>query len=232
MLSGYVETVQRHLVDAFVLVDTHPGDPRPTWLSERSIPWVAFGRIWNDETATTWADVDGQAGTVAAVDHLVEQGYDRIGFLGWPVGSAVGDDRRQGWAVSTARHGVDVTPQAACEQGIAEATAVAGSLLDAVGRGGAIVCASDALAIGVLHAALSRGWALGPDLGLIGFDGSNTADMCGITTLVQPLDRIADHCLAVVHDLLDGAAPPPAGSLFEPHLIPGPSTIRNPKGTS
>jgi DNA-binding LacI/PurR family transcriptional regulator len=230
MMGGYVDTVQRHLVDAFVLVDTHPGDPRPSWLSERSIPWVAFGRIWNDETATAWADVDGQAGTTAAVDHLVAQGYERIGFLGWPTGSAVGDDRRQGWAAATARHGIDVTPHVTCEQGIAEATAMAESLLDTVGRGGAVVCASDVLAIGVLHAALSRGWAVGPDLGLVGFDGSSSADMCGITTLAQPLDRIADHCLAVVHGLVDGDAPPTAGSLFEPHLIPGPSTIRNPKG--
>ena len=89
-LDGYIDTVQRHLVDAFVIVDTHPMDPRPAWLSQRAIPWVAFGRVWDDETLTNWADVDGRAGTAAAVDHLVERGYETIGYLGWPVGSAGG----------------------------------------------------------------------------------------------------------------------------------------------
>ena len=51
-LDGYIDTVQRHLVDAFVIVDTHPMDPRPAWLSQRAIPWVAFGRVWDDETLT------------------------------------------------------------------------------------------------------------------------------------------------------------------------------------
>lgn len=231
MLGGYVDTVHRHLVDAFVLIDTHPGDPRPSWLSERSIPWVAFGRIWNDETATTWADVDGRAGTASAVDHLVDRGYERIGYLGWPAGSAVGDDRREGWSAATARHRIDEAPVAVCEQGIEEATRAAEPLLEAIGRGGAVVCASDALAIGVLHASLARGWSVGPDVGLVGFDGSSAAQMCGITTLVQPLEQIADHCLAAVHDLLNGGAPPVSGSLFQPHLVTGPSTDRTKKGT-
>ena len=77
-LDGYIDTVQRHLVDAFVIVDTHPMDPRPAWLSQRAIPWVAFGRVWDDETLTNWADVDGRAGTAAAVDHLVERGLPTV----------------------------------------------------------------------------------------------------------------------------------------------------------
>lgn len=226
MLDGYVDTVHRHLVDAFVLTDTHPGDPRPAWLSQRSIPWVAFGRIWNDETATTWADVDGQAGTAAAVDHLIERGYERIGFLGWPAGSAVGDDRRHGWATATARAGIDEAPSAVCEQDIGDARRAAGVLLDAVGCGGAVVCASDALALGVFHAALARGWQLGADFGLVGFDGSSTARMCNITTLAQPLERIAEHSLGLLGDLLDGAAAPPTGSLFQPDLVTRASTDR------
>jgi LacI family transcriptional regulator len=226
MSGGYADMVRRHLIDAFIIVDTHRGDARPGWLSERSIPWAAFGRVYDDTDVTTWADVDSRAGTQAAVDHLVARGYERIGYLGWPSGSSVGDDRRAGWAEATGRHGVDVGPEGSCEQDIAEATAAARTLLDEVGRGGAVVCASDALAIGVLHAALERGWRRGPDLGLVGFDGSGVAQMCGLTTLAQPLALIADHCLTVVHDLLDGAPPPPAGVFFEPELIVGTSTDR------
>ena len=230
MVAGYADTVRRHLVDAFVIVDTHPDDPRPSWLADRSIPWAAFGRIYDDQTQTTWADVDGRAGTAAAVDHLVERGYERVGYLGWPAGSAVGDDRQSGWATAIRFHGLAEMASAVSEQGIGDAAVAAGPLLDAIGRGGAVVCASDALALGVLHAALERGWQVGRDLGLVGFDGSSAAEMCGLTTLVQPLDRIADRCLTLVHDLLDGASAPPSGALFQPTLVAGPSTDRNQKG--
>lgn len=232
MVSGYADMVHRHLVDAFVIADTHPGDPRPAWLAERSIPWVAFGRIYDDSDVTTWADVDGRAGTAAAVDHLVERGYERIGFLGWPAGSAVGDDRRSGWADGLSRHGLAAGPASTCEQDIAAATVSAGALLDGVGCGGAVVCASDALAIGVLHAAMQRGWRPGIDVGIVGFDGSAAAEMCALTTVVQPLGRIADHLLTLVHDLLAGGAPPPTGALLTPALHVGRSTDRTQKGTS
>src|SRR5690606_29582717 len=103
-LDGYRSMVQRRLVDAFVIADTHAGDPRPEWLQRAGVPYAAFGRVYDDPSVTAWADVDGYAGTAAAVDHLLEQGYDRIGYLGWPAGSEVGDTRRSGWAESVARH--------------------------------------------------------------------------------------------------------------------------------
>lgn len=232
MVTGYETMVHGHLVDAFVIADTHRGDPRPAWLDARSIPWAAFGRIYDDPTCTTWADVDGRAGTAGAVEHLVGQGYRRVGFLGWPLGSPVGDDRRAGWRDGIDAHGLEPGPAGSCEQGIAEATTAADALLDDLGRGGALVCASDALAIGVLHAALARGWQIGADIGVVGFDGSPAADMCGLTTVVQPLDRIADHLLGVVHGLLAGAPPPRAGALLRPTLRVGASTDPTTKGIS
>lgn len=224
MVSGYDGMVRSHLVDAFVIADTHRHDPRPAWLSARSIPWAAFGRIYDDPTATNWADVDGRAGTVTAVDHLVEQGYRRIGYLGWPAGSPVGDDRRTGWHDGVLAHDLELGPEAVCEQDITDATHAATGLLDAIGVGGAVVCASDALAVGVLHAALARGWRPGVDIGIVGFDGSAMAEMCGLTTIAQPLDEIADHLLGLVHDLLAGGAPSATGELFRPTLVVGSSS--------
>ena len=70
MIEGYRLMRARGLVDAFVLADTHHGDPRPPWLDENGIPFAAFGRVWDDPTNTSWVDVDGAAGTRAAVGAL------------------------------------------------------------------------------------------------------------------------------------------------------------------
>ena len=102
MLDGYRQMWARRLVDAFVIADTHHGDPRPPWLEGNGIPFASFGRVWDDPTNTRWVDVDGAAGTRAAVAHCVAAGYRTVAYLGWPHGSIVGDDRRHGWELACA----------------------------------------------------------------------------------------------------------------------------------
>ena len=61
------------------------------------MPFVTFGRPWGAPDTHSWVDVDNAAGTAMATRHLLDAGHRRIGFLGWPAGSGVGDARRDGW---------------------------------------------------------------------------------------------------------------------------------------
>lgn len=232
MLSGYQDMVRRRLVDAFVLSDTHPGDPRPVWLSRAGIPYASFGRVYDDPAITSWADVDGAGGVEMAVAHLAARGYGTVAFLGWPEGSAVGDDRRRGWLAATSAPHPVRGPSATSEQELPQAAAAAATLLDQLGPGDAVVCASDVLALGVHHAASARGWEPGRDIGITGFDGSAPARLHGITTLAQPLDDIAELLLSVVHDQLAGLPAPDQGALLLPSLTIAPSTTSPQEGTS
>ena len=72
VLSAYQSMLGTGLVDGFVLANTRHGDPRPTWLLEHGVPFVAFGRLWDLPELTQWVDVDGRAGVRAAVAHLAE----------------------------------------------------------------------------------------------------------------------------------------------------------------
>lgn len=229
MLDGYREMRARGLVDAFVVADTHHGDPRPPWLEERGIPFASFGRVWDDPTFTAWVDVDGAVGTREAVAHCAAAGYRTIGFLGWPEGSVVGDDRRAGW-----RQGVGATPEvvagpeATADQDLDAAREAAGRLLRDLGPGDAVVCASDVLALGVHHQLLLAGHRPGADVGVVGFDGSETAAMHHLTSVAQPLDEIADQILSLLDRALAGDARPAQGLLLEPRLVQSRSTRRDP----
>lgn len=219
-VSSYEDLVARRIADGFVLTDTRHDDPRPAWLDANHVPYAAFGRVWDDPSVTSWVDVDGAAGVDAAVRHLAHQGYERIGFLGWPEGSPVGDDRRSGWARATEALGL-AHPEwsAGTQQVLQSATAAAASLIDALGRGGAIVCASDTLALGAWQVLTERGLRCGPDFGLVGFDDTDLAEALGLTSLHQPLDEVADH---VLHLLGIGAvphAPAAHGLLLSPELV-------------
>ncbi|WP_195908224.1 substrate-binding domain-containing protein [Nostocoides sp. HKS02] len=214
-ISAYEDLLASRLVDGFVLTDTRHGDPRPQWLRENGIPFASFGRIWDDPTHTAWVDVDGAAGIEAAVRHLAGNGFERIGFLGWPPGSAVGDDRRLGWSRATLDLGMDSAAwQATAAQDISLASAAAGPLIDRLGRGGAIVCASDVLAAGAWVVLRERGWRPGVDMGLVGFDDGDLASALGLSSVRQPLAVAADRVL----ELLDGKGLE-AGLVIPPELV-------------
>ena len=109
-IDGYDELLRSAAVDAFVVTDTYRGNPQATWLTGRAVPFVAFGRPWGDPTARhPWVDVDGRAGVVQAVDHLVERGHSRIAWLGWQKGSYIGEDRRSGWVDQMHAHGLSTS---------------------------------------------------------------------------------------------------------------------------
>ncbi|MEU7910178.1 LacI family DNA-binding transcriptional regulator [Microbispora bryophytorum] len=219
--------------DAFVLTSTHHGDLRTTWLLNHKVPFVTFGRPWSADSAGAahaWVDVDGAAGTAAATRHLLDAGHRVIGFLGWPPGSGVGEDRREGWARTLAAAGVDPAGLSrATGDDVADGEKAAHDLLRSDLGVTALVCVSDSLALGALHATRSPGLGGRPGGGaverpvaVIGFDDTPVAKAVGLTSLSQPLTQAAAHCVALLTTLLDGQAnpgEPPANVLLEPSLV-------------
>ena len=215
-LTAYTDAVAAHLADGYILTDTRHEDPRPGWLRERRIRYAAFGRLWDDPSDDAWVDVDGRAGVRQAVDHLLGAGYERIGYLGWPLGSPVGDDRRAGWVEALTAAGLDTSGlDVLIAQDLRESPNAAGPLLDAVGKGGAIVCASDVLAVGVWELLKDRGWRVGRDVGLVGFDDSDLAHSLRLTSIRQPLPQVAEAVLGIV----GGEPEAPRGLLLTPELV-------------
>jgi DNA-binding LacI/PurR family transcriptional regulator len=216
-------------IDGFVLTSTHHDDARTAWLLEHDVPFVAFGRAWSsllDPFAAphSWVDVDGGAGTSEATAHLLERGHRRIGFLGWPAGSGVGDDRRAGWRRALTAAGAEHVDELflGVEDSVPEGARGALELFD---RGAtALVCASDSLAIGAVAARRERP-AL-PDGGeapVIGFDDTPVAAALGLSSVHQPVERIAERVLALLLKQLTrphgGAAPVPDHVLLPSSLV-------------
>jgi DNA-binding LacI/PurR family transcriptional regulator len=222
-LSAYHHMLGTGLVDGFVLANTRPGDPRPAWLIEHGVPFVAFGRIWDLPALTHWVDVDGRAGVREAVAHLATAGYRRVAFLGWPTGSPVGDDRRQGWVDGLETTGLsDAELVEEAVQDLDEATSAAARLIDRLGDGGAVVCASDLLALGVMRAARNRGLRPGADIGVVGFDDTDVADALQLTSIRQPLREAARAAWEVLLGPGDVTRP----VLLRPHLTIRSTTTR------
>jgi DNA-binding LacI/PurR family transcriptional regulator len=219
-LATYANLLAERAVDGFILSDTTVGDPRQRWLVERAVPFVAFGRSWSGAEHGSWVDVDGACGTAAAVDHLCQQGHERIAFVGWPESSGVGDDRLAGWAGACARHGLGRDLVARCEDSIEASRRLASGLLDLARPPTALVCASDVLAMGCLAEVRARGLRPGLDVGVVGFDDTPFARLPGLdlSTVAQPVEDIGAEVVGLLVDTLGGAIPQPRQVLLEPSL--------------
>lgn len=198
-------------VDAFVLSSTFYGDPRTRWLIEHDVPFVTFGRPWGlddmNDPQHLWVDVDGSSGVEQATRHLRSRGAQHIGFLGWPSGSATGDDRRSGW--ERAMDGPRV--QAVAEDDVPQARAAAAELLAAHPELDALVCVSDSLALGASMAAAAAGRH---ELSITGFDNTPVAAAIGFSSVEQNLDAVAAGAL----ELLLGAS---GSDVVQRELTPG-----------
>jgi DNA-binding LacI/PurR family transcriptional regulator len=223
VLATYEHLLDTQVVDGFVLTHTRHDDPRAGWLRDRGVPFVSFGRIWDEPGITSWVDVDGRAGTVAAVQHVRDQGYRQVAFLGWPAGSPVGDDRRAGWQAATdPASGDDPALTATTEQDVLAAEAVAQRLLDRLEPGDAVVCVSDVVALGVHLALGRRGLRPGTDIGIVGFDDVDLADVFGLTTVRQPLGDIATELVRMI----ERPVAPTEGVVVSPVVVARGSTAR------
>ncbi len=205
-LREYEDLLATAAVDGVVLTDTHAGDPRTRWLTEHHVPYATFGRPWDEASPDddhAWVDIDGRAGTRAATEHLLAQGHRRIGFLGWPEGSDVGDDRWLGYqdALAAAGLAVDETLVRRREDVVALGHEAAGDLLASTDAT-AVVCVSDTLAVGALGARTEHLAARtdGRDLAVVGFDDTPVAAATALTSVAQPVDRVAASIVALVRD--------------------------------
>ncbi len=227
-MAVYQDLFAHRVVDGFVLSDTHVGDQRQAWLAERKVPFAAFGRRWDSPERGPWVDVDGAAGTAAAVDHVVAAGHRRVAFVGWPEGSGVGDDRRAGWRRACRSHGLDDVLVRTATDGIDQGRALGADLL---ARGPdraptAFVCVSDTFAIGCLQAVRDRGLEPGRDVAVVGFDDSPAASLPGIglTSVRQPIDEAGDAVVRLATDVL--LDPGNTGERTEGLLLPPTLVVR------
>lgn len=220
----YDELLRSAAVDAFVITDTFRGNPHAAWLTERGVPFVAFGRPWEEPSARhPWVDVDGRAGVVLAVDHLVAGGHSRIAWVGWQKGSFIGEDRRSGWVTRMHEHGLSTSRLSARGDDTLEFGArAAHALLDVAPAETptAFVCASDTLAMGVLRALDRLGIRSGRDAAVVGFDDSIAAQVSTptLTSVRQPLEQVAVEVVRYLGDLLQHRPIPEPGCVLTPTL--------------
>jgi DNA-binding LacI/PurR family transcriptional regulator len=221
-IDGYDELLRSAAVDAFVVTDTYRGNPHAAYLAERGVPFVAFGRPWDEPAARhPWVDVDGRAGVMQAVDHLVERGHERIAWVGWQKNVLIGEDRRTGWVTRMHEHGLSTSQLSARGDDTVELGAkAAAAMLDGDPRPTAFVCVSDTVAMGVLRTLDERGLRAGRDVAVVGFDDSIAGQVHtpALTSVRQPLEEVAVELVRFLGELMAHRPIRDTGKVLTPTL--------------
>ena len=189
--SAYERIVGGKRVDGMILTGTRHGDERIAYLVEKEFPFVALGRSEQDGDFP-YVDVDGAKGVGEGVQHLIDQGYQRIGFVGLPKELICADHRCQGYQSALERNGLALDPRLGiqCEDLTQEAgyEAMQGLLGLEEPPDAACIC-SDEMAIGAMRAVQDAGLAVGRDFGIVGFDDVPMAAQVQppLTSIRQPM---------------------------------------------
>ncbi len=209
-------------VDGLIVVRTREDDARIRLLHENQFPFVAFGRCGCD-LDFPYVDEDSEAGMRLLVQHFVELGHRRIGFIAPPEGLMFGRLRRDGYLQAMADNGRTVEPTwlvtgDLTQRGGAEA---AGRLLIDAPELTAVITGNDLMAVGAINRLRQHGLQVGQDIALGGFDDIPLAAYTAppLTTIHQPIYEIGRRVCAMLVQLVNGQTPNPAHILLKPTLV-------------
>lgn len=172
-------------------------------LSEQK-PAVLYG---NSERFSNWVDVDNYRGLYKITEYILNKGHKKIAYIGMNHHARHVEQRKQGFIDALKAH--NVIPQTdmiisttnseqsgfnACEELLAQASPTA------------IVCSTDLIAVGCMHALQRRKIQVPSQIAVAGFDGfgyENTV-FPRLTTVKQPLYEVGVQLADAVVNLING----------------------------
>lgn len=178
---------------------------------------------------------DNFKGARQATQHLLRQGYRRIGHISGPLDWWESRQRMAGWQQALAEAGILMqdTHMVEGDWSASSVETVLPRLLYQYPGMDAVFVGNDQMALGVIKLARERGLAIPTALGVVGFDGlAETAYYWpGLTTIVQDqclLGRTAvEQVVHTIEHLRDEGAPSaPQTIVLQPELVVRQSSLR------
>jgi DNA-binding LacI/PurR family transcriptional regulator len=192
--------------------------------TRRHIPVVFFNRFLRDIPVNAVC-CDQANGARMLVTRLYAAGHRRFSVIAGPKDSVVGEERLRGTLDSLEELGIRAVP------------VVRGNYDYESGRQGlhqllksghkppqATVCANDVMAIGCMDAArFDLGMTVPGDLSVVGFDGVAPSTWAShrVTTIRQPMTRMAEATLTLLMDRINNPSMPPEKRILAGQLIEG-----------
>lgn len=179
------------------------------WINPKRLaqmPPVVINSLPNPHVTTV--SIDNYHGARLAVQHLIDQGWRRIGLITGPIRNPIFSEKYRGWRDALLENGIEPDESLAAhaiyaipsgEQAASDLLARHGANLDA------IFASNDWIALGAMRAIHRAGRVLCHDIGLIGYGDHPESEyfMPSLSTVHQDIVELGHHAVRHLVDLID-----------------------------
>jgi len=206
--ASWTSALASHDTDGVLLITSELTTSQLHQLREEHIPLVVVDPVNLPEPDLPSVGATNWAGGIAATDHLIGCGHQRIAAIGGPPGHLCSRARIDGYRSALDRAGLSYDPALVRhgdfqhEGGFVHG----GDLLDLDDPPTAIFAGSDEQALGVYEAARQRGMRIPEDVSVVGFDDLPIDRWLSppLTTVRQPLAEMGSVAAEMLGTLIDG----------------------------
>lgn len=140
-------------------------------LNDLNYPYVIIGKP-KEELDISWVDADNTAAGEMAAEHLLQQGYRKIGFISGTKDEHISSQRLKGYKNAMTRAGVKFGTKYVKETMGVKSDGFDSmlELMDLKNPPEAVICINNVTAFGAMEAIRSKGLSIPSDIALVTFD--------------------------------------------------------------
>jgi LacI family transcriptional regulator len=190
--GNFMKFLEKGIPDALIIFSIDITDSIHYRLKDLPIPVVLVGSNHPDYDHIYW---DNYRGGFLAGEHLIKQGFTRIGMIRPHSKSSVSDQRERGFRDALKHYGIPMNDDYLVSgitrkhAGFSEeaGTEAINILFSRNKVPEAIFCSNDAQAVGAIHALRQRGLSVPDDLAIIGYDNIKISRYVDLSTIDQKM---------------------------------------------
>ncbi len=215
------EWVKKRGLDGLAMLGSYEKEVLDS-LKDIAIPIVLtdeYGMNQNEFNLVKSSDNDGM---YDATKYLIENGFKRIGFVGYPSKYPVDLYRYNGYLKALKDSNIEYKNEYLYETGATfDEGYNLGDRIMSDNYVDAIVCSGDILAIGIMKRIMELGYDIPSDLSIIGFDDIQDANFVypGLTTVHQHIGEKGYRSAQILIDLLENNRKGTSSINLKPYLV-------------
>ncbi len=199
--------VEERRVDGLIVPRTRRQDERISYLLDKQFPFVAYGRT-EEARPYAYLDMDCEQAFYIACQRLIQLGHQRIAFIGGEEGAMTVHHRFTGYRIALQEAEIALDSNLIHLENPSEDSGfrLTFELMNSTFPPTAILCVTDRVAMGALHALQELKIQAGSEVSVIGYDNLPMASYSTppLTTMHHPIRRAGKRLIEMLLNLIRG----------------------------